>query len=162
MKSRSEKKMLIDMLHESFENGMSAVVANYQGLSSVQMDELRKKLREMDVKYFVVKNTLAKKASEGTQFEEMTAGIKGPISIAVSEDNPVAPAKVLHEFSKDNKALELINGSLDGKLLSKEEVIALAALPDLDGMRSMLLSVLNGAASKFVRLLDAYKSSKEA
>ncbi len=162
MKSRSEKKMLIDMLHESFSNGVSAVIANYQGLSSVEMDELRKKLREMNVKYYVVKNTLAKKASENTQFSEMTANIKGPISIAVSEDNPVAPAKVLHEFSKDNKALKLINGCLDGKVLSKEEVVSLAALPDLDGMRSMMLSVLNGAASKFVRLLDAYKNSKEA
>ncbi len=161
MKSRSEKQKIVDVLHESFSNAISASVASYQGLNSGEMDELRKELRALDVKYYVVKNTLARKAAEGTQFSEMTASLKGPVSIAISLDNPVNPAKGLFEFSKDHKALKLLSGCLDGKLLSEKEIKALAALPDLDGMRSVLLSVLSGLGSKFVRLLDAYKTSKE-
>ena len=161
MKSRSDKEKIVAKLHASFENGVAAAVASYQGLSSGEMDELRKNLRGLNVEYYVVKNTLAKKAAEGTQFSEMTASLKGPVSIAISLDNPVMPAKGIFEFSKDHKPLKLINGCLDGELLSKEKVTALAKLPDLDGMRSMLLSVLNGTAARFVRVLDAYKVSKE-
>jgi large subunit ribosomal protein L10 len=91
----------------------------------------------------------------------MEASFKGPMSIAISKDSPIDPAKWLFEFSKEHKALEILGGYLDGKVLSVEEVKALALLPDLDGMRSKLLSVLNGVASKFVRLVNAYKESQE-
>ena len=161
MKSRAEKKKVIDQLSQSFSELTSLVMVNYQGLKSVEMDELRKSLRENDVEFYVVKNSLMKIASKDTGIEALSANFKGPMSIAISKDSPINPAKWVFEFSKEHKALEILGGYLDGKVLSVEEVKALALLPDLDGMRSKLLSVLNGVASKFVRLVNAYKESQE-
>ena len=161
MKSRAEKKKVIDQLSQSFSELTSLVMVNYQGLKSVEMDELRKSLRDNDVEFYVVKNSLMKIASKDTGIEALTASFKGPMSIAISKDSPINPAKWVFEFSKEHKALEILGGYLDGKVLSVEEVKALALLPDLDGMRSKFLSVLNGVASKFVRLVNAYKESQE-
>jgi len=161
VKSRAEKKKVIDQLSQSFSELTSLVMVNYQGLKSVEMDELRKSLRENDVEFYVVKNSLMKIASKDTGIEALSANFKGPMSIAISKDSPINPAKWVFEFSKEHKALEILGGYLDGKVLSVEEVKALALLPDLDGMRSKLLSVLNGVASKFVRLVNAYKESQE-
>ena len=161
MKSRAEKKKVIDQLRLSFSELTSLVMVDYQGLKSGEMDELRKSLRDNNVDFYVVKNSLIKIASKDTRIEAMEANFKGPMSIAISKDSPIDPAKWLFEFSKEHKALEILGGYLDGKILSIEEVKALALLPDLDGMRSKLLSVLNGVASKFVRLVSAYKDSQE-
>jgi len=161
VKSRAEKKKVIDQLSQSFSELTSLVMVDYQGLKSGEMDELRKSLRDNNVDFYVVKNSLIKIASKDTGIEAMEANFKGPMSIAISKDSPIDPAKWLFEFSKEHKALEILGGYLDGKILSIEEVKALALLPDLDGMRSKLLSVLNGVASKFVRLVSAYKDSQE-
>ena len=161
MKSRAEKKKVIEQLNQSFSELTSLVMVDYQGLKSGEMDELRKSLRDNSVEFYVVKNSLMKIASKDTGIEAMGADFKGPMSIAISKDSPIDPAKWLFEFSKEHKALEILGGYLDGKVLSVDEVKALALLPDLDGMRSKLLSVLNGVASKFVRLVNAYKESQE-
>ncbi len=161
MKSRAEKKKVIDQLSQSFSELTSLVMVDYQGLKSGEMDELRKSLRDNNVEFYVVKNSLMKIAAKNTGIEAMEANFKGPMSIAISKDSPIDPAKWLFEFSKEHKALEILGGYLDGKTLSVEEVKALALLPDLDGMRSKLLSVLNGVASKFVRLVNAYKESQD-
>ena len=161
MKSKLEKKQILDSLKESFAASPALVVANYQGLKSGEMDKLRKSLRDNDVEFQVVKNSLAKIASEGTDIAQINDLFKGPMSLAISSESPVAPAKWIFEFSKEHKALKILGGYLDGKVLSIDEVKALAKLPDLDGMRSQLLSVMNGVASKFVRVIDAYKKSKE-
>ncbi len=161
MKSRAEKKKVIDQLSQSFSDLKSLVMVDYQGLKSGEMDELRKSLRDNNVEFYVVKNSLMKIASKGTGVEALEADFKGPMSIAISKDNPVDPAKWIFEFSKEHKALKILGGYLDGKVLTVDEVKALALLPDLDGMRSKLLSVLNGVASKFVRLVNAYKESQE-
>jgi len=161
VKSRAEKKKVIDQLSQSFSELTSLVMVDYQGLKSGEMDELRKSLRDNNVEFYVVKNSLMKIAAKNTGIEAMEANFKGPMSIAISKDSPIDPAKWLFEFSKEHKALEILGGYLDGKTLSVEEVKALALLPDLDGMRSKLLSVLNGVASKFVRLVNAYKESQE-
>jgi len=161
VKSRAEKKKVIEQLSQSFSELTSLVMVDYQGLKSGEMDELRKSLRDNNVDFYVVKNSLMKIAAKDTGIEAMGANFKGPMSIAISKDSPIDPAKWLFEFSKEHKALEILGGYLDGKVLSIEEVKALALLPDLDGMRSKLLSVLNGVASKFVRLVNAYKESQE-
>jgi len=161
VKSRAEKKKVIDQLSQSFSELTSLVMVDYQGLKSGEMDELRKSLRDNNVEFYVVKNSLMKIAAKDTGIEAMESNFKGPMSIAISKDSPIDPAKWLFEFSKEHKALKILGGYLDGKVLSEEEVKALALLPDLDGMRSKLLSVLNGVASKFVRLVNAYKESKE-
>jgi len=161
VKSRIEKKKVIDQLSQSFSELTSLVIADYQGLKSGEMDELRKSLRDNDVEFYVVKNSLMKIASKDTGVDSLAANFKGPMSIAISKDSPINPAKWLFEFSKEHKALEILGGYLDGKILSTEEVKALALLPDLDGMRSKLLSVLNGVASQFVRLVNTYKDTKD-
>ena len=161
MKSRVEKKKVIEQLNQSFSELTSLVIADYQGLKSGEMDELRKSLRENDVDFYVVKNSLMKIAAKDTGIDALEANFKGPMSIAISKDSPINPAKWLFEFSKEHKALEILGGYLDGNVLSVDEVKALALLPDLDGMRSKLLSVFNGVGSQFVRLVNAYKESQE-
>jgi large subunit ribosomal protein L10 len=161
VKSRAEKKKVIDLLSQSFSDLTSLVMVDYQGLKSGEMDELRKSLRDNNVDFYVVKNSLMKIASKDTGLDTISASFKGPMSIAISKDSPIDPAKWLFEFSKEHKALKILGGYLDGAILSKEEVKVLALLPDLDGMRSKLLSVLNGVASQFVRLVNAYKENQE-
>jgi len=138
VKSRAEKKKVIDQLSQSFSELTSLVMVDYQGLKSGEMDELRKSLRDNNVDFYVVKNSLIKIASKDTGIEAMEANFKGPMSIAISKDSPIDPAKWLFEFSKEHKALEILGGYLDGKILSIEEVKALALLPDLESLHGFL------------------------
>lgn len=161
MKSRGEKKQVIDLLRSKFAEAKSAVVVNYQGLKSDEMDELRKLLREQQVEFFVTKNSLVKIAAKDTDIDQITPLFKGPTSIALSSEDLVAPAKHLNEFAKEHNALKMLGGYLTGKVLSVEEVKFLAKLPSLDGMRAQFLSVLMGVPSKMARLINAYKEEQE-
>ncbi len=160
MKSRGEKKQVIDLLHSKFSEAKSAVVVNYQGLKSSEMDELRKLLRDDQVEFFVTKNSLVKIAAKDTELDQIANLFKGPTSIALGSEDPVAPARSISEFAKDHKALKVLGGYLTGNVLSIDEVKAVAKLPNLDGMRAQLLSVLMGVPSQMVRLINAYKEEK--
>jgi len=161
VKSKAQKKELIDALHGKFENAVSAVIISYQGVKAGDMDELRKALRTKGIDFYVVKNSLARIASNDTGVSVIGKMFKGPISVAVSSKDAVAPAKELDEFSKRFKSLQILGGYLSGKMLTPDEVKALAKLPSLDGMRARLLSVLMGVPSKFARLVNAYKEKQE-
>ncbi|MBN2695406.1 50S ribosomal protein L10 [bacterium] len=161
MKSKAQKKELIDALHGKFESAVSAVVLNYQGVKAGDMDELRKTLRTKGIDFYVVKNSLARIATNDTELSVIGKMFRGPISVAVSATDAVAPAKELDEFARRFKSLEILGGYLSGKMLSPDEVRALAKLPSLDGMRARFLSVLMGVPSKFARLVNAYKEKQE-
>jgi len=120
-----------------------------------QITELRSKLRQSKVEYRIVKNTLARKASEGTGIEPLKDYFIGPIGIALSFDDPVAPAKELQEFSKAQQKLEIKVGVLDGKLLKQADVKALASLPSLDALRGKIIGLLQAPASRIARVLQA-------
>lgn len=150
----AQKTQRVKDLSEKFSKAKVAVLSRLDGLSAEKANSLRKAMRESLVDFAVVKNTLAKRAVEGTDFEALKEQFKGPVVVALSYDDVIAPAKVLEAFIKDNKkGLEIAGGVMDGKVLSADDVKRLATLPNLDESRSMLLSLMLAPATKLVRTL---------
>jgi large subunit ribosomal protein L10 len=152
---KNEKQEVIEELHEKFSRAKAAILTGYSGIDVEQITELRSKLRQSQVEYRVVKNTLARRAAEGTGLAGLKDHFVGPIGIAIGYDDPVAPAKVLQEFSKTQQKLELKVGMLDGKLLKQADIKALATLPSLTQLRSMIVGLLQAPASRIARVLQA-------
>jgi len=153
--NKEEKKAAIDELHEKFARAKTAVITGYSGINVEQISVLRSKLRQSKVEYRVVKNTLARKAAEGTGLEILKDHFVGPVGIALGYDDVVAPAKVLFEFSKTQAKLELKFGVLDGKLLKQADIKALASLPSLNALRGRIAGLLQAPASRIVGVLAA-------
>jgi large subunit ribosomal protein L10 len=152
---KNEKQDVIKELHEKFSRAKTAILTGYSGINVEQITELRSKLRQSKIEYRVVKNTLARKAAEGTAIEPLKDHFVGPIGIALGFDDPVAPAKVLQEFSKTQQKLELKIGVLDGKLLQQTDIKALASLPSLNALRGKIIGLLQAPASRIVGVLQA-------
>ncbi len=152
---KDEKKEVINDLHEKFSRAKVAVITGYTGINVEQITELRRKLSQSRIEYRVVKNTLARKASEGTGLEALKDHFVGPIGIALGYDDPVAPAKVLNEFSKTQEKLQLKVGVLDGKLLKQVDLKALANLPSLSSLRAKIVGLLQAPTSRMVGVLAA-------
>ena len=153
--NKQDKKEAIDELHEKFARAKTAVITGYSGINVEQITDLRAKLRKSQVEYRVVKNTLARKAAEGTGLEPLKDHFVGPVGIALSYDDVVAPAKVLFEFSKTQERLLLKVGVLDGKLLQQADIKALASLPSLNALRGKIVGLLQAPASRIVGVLAA-------
>lgn len=141
-KAIEEKKLVVDEIAQKLTASKSTIITDYRGLTVKQMTELRKQLREAGVDFKVLKNTLTKRATEKVGLSDLDQHLTGPSAIAFSEEDIVAPAKVLHNFAKDNKALEIKGGVVEGRVVDLEEIKALATLPSREGLLSMLLSVL--------------------
>jgi large subunit ribosomal protein L10 len=152
---KNEKQEVIDELREKFARAKVAILTGYSGINVEQITELRSKLRQSKVEYRVVKNTLARKAAEGTGISPLMDHFVGPIGIALGYDDVVAPAKVLAEFGKTQQKLELKVGVLDGKLLKQADIKALAALPSLNALRGKIVGLLQAPASRIVGVLQA-------
>lgn len=152
---KNEKQEVIDELHDKFARAKTAILTGYSGINVEQITELRSKLRQSQVEYRVVKNTLARKAAKGTTLEPLQDYFVGPIGIAIGYDDPVLPAKVLQEFSKTQQKLELKVGILDGKVLKQTDIKALANLPSLNTLRAKIIGLLQAPASRIVGVLQA-------
>ena len=120
-----------------------------------EINDLRRKLREVSSELQIVKNTLLRRAAEGTQADALAEHFNGPMALTLTEADPVAPAKVLTEFGKKVPHLELRVGLLEGRLLEVAEIRNLASLPSLLELRAQLLSVLQAPSASLVRLLAA-------
>ncbi len=136
------KKAVVSEIAEKMKTASAVLVVDYRGLKVEQATELRKQLREAGVDFKVYKNTMARRAAEETGFEALVPHLKGPNAIAFSEEDVIAPAKVLHTFAKENEDLVIKAGVIEGEEVTVEEIQALAELPSRDGLLSMLLSVL--------------------
>ena len=167
-----QKKTVVAEVSDVLSGAEAAVVAEYRGLTVEQMTTLRRKAHESDVYLRVVKNTLARRAVEGSDFECLKDQLIGPLAFAASKD-PVAVAKVLSTFAKENDKLILKAGAMGGKLMSEAELKALATLPGREELLAMLMGTmqapvqkfvqtLNEVPSKFVRTLAAVRDAKEA
>ncbi len=147
------KKAIVIEVAEVAAEAPSAIAAEYIGLTVAQMTELRKTAREAGIYLKVVKNTLARRAIENTNFECMRDGLIGPLLLAFSNDEPGSAARVIRNFAKDNEKLVVRLVTLDGKLLETYELERLANMPSLEQARGMLLGVLQAPLGKFVRVL---------
>jgi large subunit ribosomal protein L10 len=171
---RLEKKQKItEDLHERFSKSAIVVVADYKGLDVSSMNALRRKLREEDIEFQVAKNTLLIRAAKDTEVALIEDYFKGPSAVALSYTDPVAPAKILAQFAKDNQKLEIKGGVLKNKVLDVDAIKALAKLPSREVLLGQLLSVLNEVPTAFVRtiaeiprsllnVLTAIRDQKEA
>lgn len=152
--TREQKKDEVAELNERFSNDEIIVVAHYSGLTVKELTTLRGDLRKEGAHFKVTKNALAKLAIKGTKFENTESLFKGPTGMASSSD-PVAAAKIAHDFAKTNKNFIIIGGALGNTLLDAAGVEALAKLPSLDGIRSMLIGLLQAPATKLAGILQA-------
>ena len=150
-----QKKSIVEDLHERFSKSKVLIVTDYKGLDVTTINALRRKLREVDVEYTVVKNSLMVRAAEDTDVDLIKESFKGPNAIAISYEDPVAPAKVLTDFAKENQKLEIKMGVMDGKVMDASAIMALSALPSKEVLIGQLLSVINGVPTALVRTLNA-------
>ena len=147
------KQKITEDLHERLAKSVIIVLTGYKGLDVTSINDLRRKLREANIEYQVVKNTLLVRAAEDTEVAVLKDHFKGPSAVAISYDDPVAPAKVLTQFAKDNNKLEIKVGVLNGKVLDAQAIKALALLPSREVMLAQLLATLNAVPTSFVRVL---------
>ena len=149
------KKAIVEQLKERFQNAQAGVLADYRGLSVAQDTELRAKLREAGVHYTVVKNNLTRFAAKEVGLDALDEILHGPTAIATSDTDVIAPAKVLVEFAKENEALEIKSGFVDGKVVSIEEVMTYASIPSKEVLISKMLGSLQSPISALARTLQA-------
>ena len=148
-----DKKTFVKEVNAVAEESVTAVAAEYRGLTVAEMTALRKEARKAGVYMRVVKNTLARRAVAGTDFECMQETLKGPILLAFAKDDPGAAARVIKDFAKEHEALKAVSLSAGGQLLPASDLARLAELPTLDQARAMLLGVLIAPMTKLVRTL---------
>lgn len=152
---RSEKEAEVAAIQEKFSNAEILLLAQNKGLNAKATNELRVAVRGVDVDYRVVKNTLAKIAIKGTNFEGLVDMMNGPTAYVTGKD-PVATAKVIAEFAKTNDKLVIVGAKFGDMTMNAEEVIAFSKLPTLDEIRSKLVGLLQAPASQLVGLTKAY------
>ena len=148
------KQALVAEVNAVAASALSAVAAEYRGLTVGEMTSLRANARSSGVYIKVVKNTLAKRAVEGTEFECMQDAFKGPLLLAFSKEDPGSAARVVKDFAKEHDNLVTVSVSIGGQLFEAADIDRLAALPTLDEARAMLLRTLQGPLTQFVRLLS--------
>lgn len=173
MAKLEEKESAVSLIREKLQASQGAVLTDYRGLNVAEVTELRDKLREAKVEFKVVKNTLTKRACSELGIEGLDPYLEGPTAIAFGLEDPVSPAKILSEFAKAHKDLEVKAGLLEGKVIDAEGVKALADLPSreellakvLGGMTSPLYGFagsLQGILRNFVYVLSAVQEKKAA
>ncbi len=170
--NREVKKQVVNEVRDDLQKAQAAIVTDYRGLDVAQITSLRRALRAENVKYVVVKNTLASIAAHELGLEALDVYLEGPTAIAYGFDDPVAPAKVLTKFAKSNDKLEIKGGLLEGNVIDVARIKALAELPSRDVLLGMVAGafaspmtsfagVSQGLLRKFVGTLDAVREQRE-
>jgi large subunit ribosomal protein L10 len=149
-----DKRAIVVSVNAAASEALSAVVADYRGLSVAEMTNLRLKARETGVYLKVVRNTLAKRAVAGTDYECLTDALVGPTVLAFSQDDPGAAARLIKDFAKDHDALEVKALAVGGVAYEAKDIDVLAKLPTRDEAIAQLMSVMQAPVAKFVRTLN--------
>ena len=147
------KKPVVEEISAKIKDAQALVLVDHRGLTVAQDTELRKKLREEGVTYKVYKNTMMNFAFQGTDFEQLKDLLNGPSAMAVSTTDPAAPARVLYEFAKKAKALEIKGGVIEGKYYDAEAMTDIATIPSRDVLLSRLLGSMQSPVTNFARVL---------
>ena len=159
MSTKAFKSEKISQMKEKIEKAKVAIVTDYKGLSVEEITNLRRSIQKEDGDYMVTKNTLAKIAVKGTEYEVLADSLTGPVAIAFGFDDQVAPAKALAKFIKETKKGEILAAAMDGKLLSASEAKALATLPSKQEIYAKMLGCINSPASGIANSINAVMSS---
>ena len=153
--TRAKKIAQVEQLGGELKNASSMIVATYSKLTVTQDFELRKALRPTGAKYRVVKNTLAERAGKGTKVEEALKNLQGVTSIAYTSGDPVALAKALAKYAKDNPEFSFKAGVVEGRVITVKEIESLATMPSKDELYSKLLFLLNAPSQRLVTAMNA-------
>ena len=150
----NEKQAIVADVNDTASKALSAVMADYRGVSVEDMTQMRKQAREAGVQVRVIRNTLAKRAFEGTDFECLSEALLGPNILAFSLEDPGAGARIFKDFAKANDAFEIKALSVGGKLLPADQIDALAKLPTRDQALALLMSLMQAPITKLTRTLN--------
>ena len=153
-----DKKQIVSEVNQAAASALSAVLADYRGVTVDELTALRKTARESQVYLRVVRNTLLKRAIEDTDFECIKEVLEGPTLLALPEEDPGAAARVLKDFAKENENFEIKALSIGGELLEANQIDVLAKLPTLDQARSLLMSVMLAPVTKLARTANEIPS----
>ncbi len=168
-----QKQAIVAEVNEAATNALAAVLSDYRGLTVLQMTEMRARARQTGVYLRVIRNTLAKRAIEGTQYECLNEAFVGPTMVAFSQEEPGSAARLMQDCAEDYEALEVKALSIGGQLFGPGDIDRLANLPTRDEGRAILMSVmlapitklartLNEVPGKLVRTVAAIRDQKEA
>ena len=147
------KQPIVAAIAEDVKDAQSVVLVDYRGLTVEQDTELRKQLREAGIIYKVCKNTMMKRAFEGTEFEGLAEYLEGPSAMAVSKDDATAPARILCKFAKEAEKLEVKAGVVEGKVYDEAGVKALSTIPSREELLSKLLGSIQSPIANFARVI---------
>jgi len=156
--NKNDKQRIVEELHAAWSESTAGVVTHYRGLTVSEMGDLRHALHDADVSLQVVKNTLARRAAEGTDFKAAAELFSGPVAIAYGKD-PVGMAKAISDFAKKHEALDIRGGVLDGKAVDVSGIKALASLPSREVLLAKMLGSMQSPISGFVRTLAEVPAS---
>lgn len=152
--NREEKVQWVSDVKSSTEGSEIVLVTHYKGLTVAEISELRSNVREAGASFKVTKNSLVKRAIKDTQYEPLTEHFSGPTAIAYSKD-PVAIAKVISDFSKDNDKLVVLGGIFGDQMMDQKEIAVLAKMPSLDELRAKIISLINTPATRIAGVTQA-------
>ena len=153
--TRAKKTEQVEQLGKELQNVSSLIVTTYSKLTVAQDYELRKTLRSSGAKYLVVKNTLAERAAKGTKVEEVLKNLSGVTSIAYTRGDPVTLAKALSKYAKDNPEFTFKSGVVEGRVISINQIQALATMPSKEEIYSKLLFLMSAPAQRLVTVMNA-------
>lgn len=156
------KQPIVDEIKELLDGAQSMVLVDYRGLTVAQDTSLRKELREAGVSYKVYKNTLIKRAVEGTAFESVSVDLEGPTAIAVSKTDATAPARILAKAAKNAEALEIKSGVVEGTYYDSKAIMTIANIPSREELLSKLLGSMQSPITNFARVIKQIAEQKEA
>ncbi|AMV60084.1 50S ribosomal protein L10 [Pediococcus damnosus] len=156
----AKKAVVVDKAAEYFSNAASAIVVNSRGLTVAEDTELRKELRDAGVTMHVIKNKILTRAADKAGYSDLNDVFVGPSAVAFSDEDPVAPAKILKKFADEHDALELKGGMIEGKVASIEEIGVYASMPSREDLLSMLANVLQAPVRNVAYAVKAVSDKK--
>ena len=157
----AKKAEVVKQTVELLNNAESAIVVDYRGLTVAEVTDLRKQLRDAGVKMSVIKNKILDRAVEGTDYEDLRSTFVGPTAVAFSDEDPIAPAKILKKFADDHDALEIKGGFIEKSVKTLDEINEYANMPGREELLSMLASALQDPMRKIARAVKAIADKED-
>lgn len=157
----AKKAEAVKNVNEMLTNAETAIVVDYRGLTVAEVTDLRKQLRDAGIKMMVIKNKILERAVEGTDYEDLKSTFVGPTAVAFSDEDAIAPAKILKKFADDHEALEIKGGFIEKKVQTLDKINEYATLPSREDLLSMLASALQDPMRKIARAVKAVADKED-